>query len=528
MGDNQSFSPLPEEFQSILDYLNSQNDWVEEVLVAAELNLSLPVLRQTLNQLLEKELIESDGDGQWRTLPESNNCQIDKREIIIDRQLQSLIPALQKSEYFQLETNILQYGICEPLVVWAGRNILLDGHNRYEIAQKHSLPFKVVEIELPDKEAAQAWLIDNQLGRRNLNPTSLSYLRGKRYHLLKAKVTNPSGKNQYQNSTSPSRQLKSETEEEVGGQNDHQAKTEERLSRKYKVGTRTIRRDGEFASAIDIIASVTGDESRSKLLNKEISLTKQATQDLAEIALSHPEVVKAAFETGTTGKEIIEQVEKKLAPTESESNAFSVGDVCWLLAGKEPELLANNGFWGVIEKVHLGERYYDLLIYKGYVVRVPANNLKLCDYSESERSKALALVERLNRIMEREPSSSVVAVIQDISRRNVTTLADIEEQYLTIAEEKLGISPKKTNSTSTEFKPEELSSKELTSHVIRCLDYLTTLQLQSIAQTLGISRPETVEAIVTELAQNPEQAVRIVKSLINLYPNEIREVLEEN
>ena len=130
--------------------------------------------------------------------------------------------------------------------------------------------------------------------------------------------------------------------------------------------------------------------------------------------------------------------------------------------------------------------------------------------------------------MEREPSSSVVAVIQDISRRNVTALADIEEQYLTIAEEKLGISPKKTNSTSTEFKPEKLSSKELTSHVIRCLDYLTTLQLQSLAQTLGISRPETVEAIVTELAQNPEQAVAIVKSLINLYPEEIRELLEEN
>ena len=527
MGDNQSFSPLPEEFQSILDYLNSQNDWVEEVLVAAELNLSLPVLRQRLNQLLEKELIESDGDGQWRTLPESNNCQIDKREIIIDRSLQSLIPALQKSEYFQLETNILQYGICEPIVVWAGRNILLDGHNRYEIAQKHSLPFKVVEIELPDKEAAQAWLIDNQLGRRNLNPTSLSYLRGKRYHLLKAKVTNPSGKNQYQNSTSPSRQLKSETEEEVGGQNDHQAKTEERLSRKYKVGTRTIRRDGEFASAIDIIASVTGDESRSKLLNKEISLTKQATQDLAEIALSHPEVVKAAFETGTTGKEIIEQVEKKLAPTESESNAFSVGDVCWLLAVKEPELLAHSGFWGVIEKVHTGARYYDVVIYKGVVVRVPGNNLKLCDYSESERAKALALVERLNRIMEREPSSSVVAVIQDISRRNVTTLEDMEEQILSIAEEKLGISPKKNSSPNNEFKPEKLSSKELISHVIGCFDYLTTLNLQSVAESLTHRRPECIEALTTTLANDPETAEVMIRALESKYPHLLQNLVEK-
>ncbi len=173
----------------------------------------------------------------------------------------------------------------------------------------------------------------------------------------------------------------------------------------------------------------------------------------------------------------------------------------------------------MIEKVHLGERYYDLTIYKGVVVRVPANNLKMCDYSESERSKALALVERLNRIMEREPSSSVVAVIQDISRRNVTNLEDMEELFLSIAEEKLGISPKKNNSPKNEFKPEKLNSKELISHVIGCFDYLTTLNLQSVAESLAHRRPECIEALTTTLANDPETAEVMIRALESKYPH---------
>ena len=50
----------------------------------------------------------------------------------IDPEFQSQIPPLTDDEFKQLEENILKEGkLLSPLIVWS--NILVDGHNRYEI-----------------------------------------------------------------------------------------------------------------------------------------------------------------------------------------------------------------------------------------------------------------------------------------------------------------------------------------------------------------------------------------------------------
>src|SRR2546425_6224827 len=69
----------------------------------------------------------------------------------------------------------------EPLVVWQEAGVLLDGHNRYALCQAHALPFDVHALSLPSREDAINWIINNQLGRRNLTEAQKSYLRGKRY-----------------------------------------------------------------------------------------------------------------------------------------------------------------------------------------------------------------------------------------------------------------------------------------------------------------------------------------------------------
>ena len=59
-------------------------------------------------------------------------------QIVIDAEFKRLIPALLPEEFKQLEANILLDGeIKEPLAIWKtkGENILLDGHNRYKIAE---------------------------------------------------------------------------------------------------------------------------------------------------------------------------------------------------------------------------------------------------------------------------------------------------------------------------------------------------------------------------------------------------------
>ena len=64
--------------------------------------------------------------------------------ITIDSEFQSLIPSLSAEEYGQLEENILHDGIRDALIVWNG--VLLDGHNRYKIAQKrYTTPMNVID-----------------------------------------------------------------------------------------------------------------------------------------------------------------------------------------------------------------------------------------------------------------------------------------------------------------------------------------------------------------------------------------------
>jgi DNA modification methylase len=74
---------------------------------------------------------------------------------------------LTGEEYAQLETSLLADGCRDFLVLWRG--LLLDGHNRLEICNRHGIPYDTVDIELPDRESAKLWIEENQIGRRNLS-----------------------------------------------------------------------------------------------------------------------------------------------------------------------------------------------------------------------------------------------------------------------------------------------------------------------------------------------------------------------
>lgn len=95
-------------------------------------------------------------------------------DLIIDPEFQSLIPPLTPDELGQLEANLLNDGCRDPLVMWQG--ILLDGHNRYALCTRHSLPFQTVEAAVSDRNAAKVWIIRNQFGRRNLSAYQRSVL----------------------------------------------------------------------------------------------------------------------------------------------------------------------------------------------------------------------------------------------------------------------------------------------------------------------------------------------------------------
>lgn len=92
--------------------------------------------------------------------------------IKVDKEFKELIPPLSREEYTQLEENILKEGIRDPLVVWhtpSGDDILIDGHNRWEISAKHAgIRFDIVRKEFNLRDDVKEWIIKNQLGRRNI------------------------------------------------------------------------------------------------------------------------------------------------------------------------------------------------------------------------------------------------------------------------------------------------------------------------------------------------------------------------
>lgn len=94
--------------------------------------------------------------------------------ITIKPEFETLIPPLSPDELQQLEENVLSEGIREPLIVWNG--VLIDGHNRYRIAQKHGLPFRTSEMDFESENDAIIWIIKNQFGRRNLSKYDRSVL----------------------------------------------------------------------------------------------------------------------------------------------------------------------------------------------------------------------------------------------------------------------------------------------------------------------------------------------------------------
>lgn len=89
-------------------------------------------------------------------------------EITVLPELQAYIDPLTPDEYEALERSILAEGCRDALVLWG--DVLVDGHNRYSICQKHGLPFHTVQnTHFQNLEDVHLWMIDQHLGRRSVS-----------------------------------------------------------------------------------------------------------------------------------------------------------------------------------------------------------------------------------------------------------------------------------------------------------------------------------------------------------------------
>jgi len=88
--------------------------------------------------------------------------------IVVQEDLKTYIDPLTPDEYDALERSLLAEGCRDALVLWG--DILVDGHNRFGICQKHGLPFNTVQnTRFRSIEDVHLWMIDQHLGRRSVS-----------------------------------------------------------------------------------------------------------------------------------------------------------------------------------------------------------------------------------------------------------------------------------------------------------------------------------------------------------------------
>ena len=88
--------------------------------------------------------------------------------IVVREDLKTYIDPLTADEHDALERSLLAEGCRDALVLWG--DVLVDGHNRYGLCQKHGLAFTAVQnTRFRSLEDVHLWMIDQHLGRRSVS-----------------------------------------------------------------------------------------------------------------------------------------------------------------------------------------------------------------------------------------------------------------------------------------------------------------------------------------------------------------------
>lgn len=180
------------------------------------------------------------------------------KELKINPELRNFIPPLSGEEKKQLEDSLLKYGYKgAPIYIW--NDYIVDGHNRYELCRKHNIEYPVEELLLGDSATiidVMEWMINTQLGRRNLPPAQRLAVMDK----FKKKIQEQAKENM-----------------SIGGSSDKkgspngetlikkQTHTDKELAKMAGVGTGTVARFNKVMNSDD-------EELKKKVLANEVSI----------------------------------------------------------------------------------------------------------------------------------------------------------------------------------------------------------------------------------------------------------------
>jgi hypothetical protein len=202
-----------------------------------------------------------------------------KNNLTILPELKSYIPPLNDDEYRSLEESIILSGCRTPILVWDTTKgivyndtenpnepvfILFDGHHRYEICKRNNVDFQIDLMTFQSIEEVKSFMIDFQIGRRNMTSEQISYFRGLKYQRLKIG----------QGGIRTGKAI-----EESGLEN-----TAQKLAEEFNVSPATIKRDAVFAEGLEKMSPTL----KAQVLTGKSKIDKKAIQKLAKSPTESP------------------------------------------------------------------------------------------------------------------------------------------------------------------------------------------------------------------------------------------------
>lgn len=302
-----------------------------------------------------------------------------QKELKIDPELRDLLPPLTGDEYKQLEKNIVENGFDKnfPIMEWHG--YIVDGHNRYSICKKHNIDYVVGTLGYETKDEVMEWMLDIQLGRRNLSPIQRIAVTEKYRPIYEKQAKENSLNNLKQNQTADKSNL---TNREFKSTNKKLADIAGVKPTTYKMGAKVLNSDNE-----DLKQRVLSGETSISAGYKELQNEKKKEQ------FSDNQNEEYNIEQPTTSSSIVQ-------PSQKNQVSEEVRQICEdLKTEKSKEYL--DSIWDykidIIECMNIGfERFYDgfVSILSDMENRVTKSELDECiAYAENNITKLLTAIE---------------------------------------------------------------------------------------------------------------------------------------
>ena len=137
-----------------------------------------------------------------------------ERTPVVLPEMEQLLPPLSGEQFSALENDILENGCYAPIIVNEDM-VVIDGHNRFRICEKHGLPYRMLVFSFTDLLEAKQWALDTQKGRRNLDKWKLGQIALKLKPEIEARArTNPGSRTDL-SVTSPKSYTPTDTRKEM-------------------------------------------------------------------------------------------------------------------------------------------------------------------------------------------------------------------------------------------------------------------------------------------------------------------------